>query len=220
MNLLVLLAVLTKAEVPRVTPAELAAQLDKGTAVAVDVRGSVPYELGHIPGALWLPLGILGQRAGELPEDKLLVAYCTCKAEESSLEAAVQLSGLRFSRVAVLEGGYPAWTAANLPTEKRAENAPPAALACKEGVTSYSGPVTHYRRLRGKTVLIIAGKTVTLHHRGSDDPSRFFLVDGTPFRENDWNRVETRKGELLPGLTATVWICAGGDTVVDWKSTN
>ena len=31
-------------------------------------------------------------RAGELPEDKLIVTYCTCKAEETSLEAAMLLS--------------------------------------------------------------------------------------------------------------------------------
>lgn len=215
-----LLAILTKTEVPQVTPAELSALLAKKDAIAIDVRGGVPYELGHIAGATWMPLGAIGQRAGELPDDKLLVAYCTCKAEETSLDAAVLLSQLGFTRVAVLKGGFPAWTDAGLATEARAENEPPAAVPCRNGVQSYSGPVTHYRRLRGKTVLVIDGKTVTLHHRSSDDPSRFFLIDGTPFRENDWNRVEKRSGELLPGLTATVWMCANGDTVVDWKSTN
>jgi rhodanese-related sulfurtransferase len=215
-----LLAILTKAEVPHLSPEELSALLARKEAVAIDVRGGVPYELGHIPNAVWMPLGVLGDRAGELPEDKLLVAYCTCKAEETSLEAAVLLSKLGFSHVAVLRGGYPGWTAANFATEAREAGEPPAAVTCKSGVQSYSGPVTHYRRLRGKTVLIINGETITLHHRGTDDPSRFFLFDGTPFRDNDWNRLETRKGEVRPGLAATAWVCAGGDAIVDWKSAN
>ena len=88
-SILLAAAITVKADVPRVTPAELKARMDKGEAVAIDVRGSVPYELGHIKGAVWLPLGLVAQRFDQLPQDKLIVAYCTCKAEETSLEAAL-----------------------------------------------------------------------------------------------------------------------------------
>jgi rhodanese-related sulfurtransferase len=217
--ILLLLAILTKADVPRVTADELRAKLASGEAVAVDVRGSVPYELGHLPGAVWMPLGVLQSRAGELPEDKLVVTYCTCKAEETSLEAAMLLAKGGFPRVAVLHGGYPAWTAAGFPTASRRESelAPPAAVSCTAGLKKVAGPVTHYRRLRGKTVLTVAGETVTLRHKNSDDPSRFFLVNGTPFAHNDWNRVEVRKGEVREGVKATAWLCADGETIVDWQ---
>lgn len=43
-----------------------------------------------------------------------------------------------------------------------------------------------YRRLSGKTVLPIAGEMIALRHEGSDDPSRLFLIGGTPFLHNDW----------------------------------
>ena len=87
-------------------------------AVAIDVRGSVPYDLGHIDGAVSMPLGLIAQRFDELPQDKLIVAYCSCKAEETSLEAAMLLSNQHgFARVAVLHGGYPAWKDAGLPVE-------------------------------------------------------------------------------------------------------
>ena len=217
--ILLLLAILTKADVPRVTADELRAKLASGEAVAVDVRGSVPYELGHLPDAVWMPLGLLQSRAGELPEDKLLVMYCTCKAEETSLEAAMLLSKLGFARVAVLHGGYPAWAAAGLPTRSNrgGELAAPAAVTCKSELRKIAGPVTHYRRLRGKTVLTVGGETITLQHRGGDDPSRYFLIGGTPFQHNDWNRVEVRKGEVRKGMQATVWTCAGGETIVDWQ---
>ena len=132
----------TKADVPRVTPSELKALMDKGEAVAIDVRGSVPYELGHIKGAVWLPLGLVSQRFGELPQDKLIVAYCTCKAEDASLEATMVLVRQHgFERVAVLVGGYPAWTAAGLPTEaiqtvQFEESAPAGAVSCVASIGS------------------------------------------------------------------------------------
>lgn len=219
MILFLLLSILVKADVPRVTAEELRAKLAGGEAVAVDVRGSVPYEIGHLPGALWMPLGVMSSRVGELPEDKQIVLYCTCKAEETSLEAAMLLAKGGFTNVAVLHGGYPAWTAAGFPTESRrgSELAPPAAVSCTSGLRKVTGPVTHYRRLRGKTVLTIGDEVITLRHRGSDDPSRFFLVRGTVFATNDWNRIEVRKGEARPGIQATAWLCVNGEPVVDWQ---
>ena len=64
-------------EIPRIGVEELHSLLTNGEAIAIDVRGSVPYELGHIEGAVWLPFGLIGQRAADLPKDKLIVAYCT-----------------------------------------------------------------------------------------------------------------------------------------------
>lgn len=241
-SILLAAAIATKADVPHLTPAELHALLDKGEAVAIDVRGSVPYELGHIKGAVWLPLGLMAQRFGDLPQDKLIVAYCTCKAEEVSLEAAMQLSKQHgFERVAVLAGGYPAWKDAGLPLEvtqtvefdestpggasatRGGRLAPPAAVSCdRNQLTSYAGKVKSYRRQRGKTVLVIdtsAGTTerVTLLHKGTDDPARFFLIDGTPLTSRDWPRIERRKGELHPNMSAVAWVCQNGTSIIDWR---
>ena len=237
-------AITVKADVPRVTPAELKALMDKGEAVAIDVRGSVPYELGHIKGAVWLPLGLVAQRFGELPQDKLIVAYCTCKAEETSLEAAMLLARQHgFEKVAVLVGGFPAWKEAGLPTaaiqsetvhfdesapagasaSRGGRLAPPAAVTCdRNQLTSYTGKVKSYKRQRGKTVLVIdtsadTTERVTLTHANSDDPSRFFLIDGTPFTSRDWSRLEVRKGELKPNLSAIAWVCSNGTNVIDWR---
>ena len=62
--------------VRRVSIAELQSLLEKNEAVVVDVRDEVQYKLGHIRGARSIPLGLVGARAGELPRDKLIVAYC------------------------------------------------------------------------------------------------------------------------------------------------
>ena len=62
--------------VRRVTVSELSEAMEKGEAVAVDVRGGVEYDLGHIKGARSIPLGLVAERAKELPRDKLIVTYC------------------------------------------------------------------------------------------------------------------------------------------------
>ena len=62
--------------VRRVTLAELQQAMAKGEAVAVDVRGTVAYKLGHIKGARSIPLGLVAERIKELPRDKLIVTYC------------------------------------------------------------------------------------------------------------------------------------------------
>jgi 3-mercaptopyruvate sulfurtransferase SseA len=62
--------------VRRVTIEELRAAQARGEAVIVDVRGPVEYKLGHIAGAISMPLGAVAARGGELPRDKLIVTYC------------------------------------------------------------------------------------------------------------------------------------------------
>lgn len=237
----------TKADVPRVNVQELHALMEKGDAVALDVRGSVPYELGHIKGAVWMPLGLLGQRFGELPQDKMIVAYCTCKAEETSLEAAMLLANqYGFPRVAVLHGGFPKWREAKLPIDAveeqvtvhfdqeqpanavgRAAGAgrlrPPAAVSCdRNELTSFAGKVTHYRRVKDKTTLVIetsadTTEQLTIRHSGTDDPSKFYLIHGTPFSTGDWSRVERSKGVLRVDMSAVAWVCTNGTTIIDWR---
>lgn len=235
LSLLLAATITSKADVRRVQPAELHQLMKSGEAVAIDVRGSVPFEHAHIAGAVWLPLGLINQRAGELPEDKLVVAYCTCNAEEVSLDAALRLSGLGFAKVAVLQGGFPAWAAAKLPTEsnrpieeaaapsRSGRLAPPAGVSCdRNKLTSYAGKVTKYRRQRGKTTLVMHTsadtiETVVVKHPRSSDPSRWYLIGGVPFTAADWNRIERRKGVLKPGTSAVAWVCTGGPTIVDWR---
>jgi len=245
LSLLLAATITDSAAVRRVQPAELHELMKTGEAVVIDVRGSVPFELGHVSGAVWVPLGLLGERAVELPQDKLIVAYCTCRAEETSLAAALRLSEFGFPNVAVLQGGYPAWAAAKLPvtSNRPAEDeetappsngdgggaarggrlAPPAGVTCdRNKLTSFAGTVTNYRRQSGKTTMTIhtSAETVekiTLRHPGSKDPSRWYLIGGTAFTAADWNRIEERKGVVKRELSAVAWVCTGGPTVVDWR---
>ena len=63
--------------VRRVTPAEALAAVEKGQAVIVDVRGEDSFKAGHIKGALWIPVGDIASRAGELPRGKMIITYCS-----------------------------------------------------------------------------------------------------------------------------------------------
>lgn len=64
------------AGIPRVNVAELDAALREGRAVALDVRPAEAFEEEHIRGAINIPEEEVTARAGELPKEKLVVAYC------------------------------------------------------------------------------------------------------------------------------------------------
>lgn len=64
--------------VPRMSMADFKARVDAGTVVVVDVRSLADYRLGHIPGAVSMPLNEVPARLGELKGGgKPIVTYCT-----------------------------------------------------------------------------------------------------------------------------------------------
>ncbi|HEX7151721.1 MAG TPA: rhodanese-like domain-containing protein [Thermoanaerobaculia bacterium] len=219
------------APVPRITVAEAQALQEKGDAILVDVRGSVPYELGRIAGAVWMPLGLINQRAGELPEDKTIITYCSCRSEETSLEAGAALQKLGFKRVAALTGGYPEWKKAGYPTEATqpleaapvsasgGRLAPPAAVSCnRNNLTVYGGEVTRYRRLRGRTEVTIKTDSDTVETVTVKSPEETsYLIMATPFAKGDWTRIERKKGELRPKMRVHAWVCTDGSPILDWR---
>ncbi len=64
-------------DIPRITPEELKAELDKGSVTVIDVRGATFYEASHVPGALNIPELEIKSRVAELLRDQLIVTYCT-----------------------------------------------------------------------------------------------------------------------------------------------
>ncbi|MDF2822999.1 MAG: sulfurtransferase [Mycobacterium sp.] len=61
---------------PTVTAAE-AVRLVADGALVVDVRRDFEWNRVHIPGAVHMPLEVLADRCVDLPEDRLLIAFCT-----------------------------------------------------------------------------------------------------------------------------------------------
>jgi glyoxylase-like metal-dependent hydrolase (beta-lactamase superfamily II)/rhodanese-related sulfurtransferase len=82
-----------------------------GHVQVVDVREPTEFEgpLGHIRGALLVPLGELAHRAPELPRDKPIVAVCRAGSRSAHATAILQKAGL--TDVANLPGGMLRWRA-------------------------------------------------------------------------------------------------------------
>ncbi|HEY1962705.1 MAG TPA: rhodanese-like domain-containing protein [Rhizomicrobium sp.] len=87
------------------------AEENAGAVTVLDVREPAEYTgaLGHIPGAISIPLGQLAARAGELGKDKPVVAVC--RAGGRSAQATNILREAGFERVANLPGGMLRWRA-------------------------------------------------------------------------------------------------------------
>ena len=62
---------------PPALSAAAAVDLVARGALVVDVRRDFEWRRVHIPGAVHLPLEVLPQRCIELPDDRLLIAFCT-----------------------------------------------------------------------------------------------------------------------------------------------
>src|SRR5688572_7526190 len=55
---------------------ELRRRLRDGSATVIDVRPREEYDVGHIPGALSLPVAQLRRRMKELPKSREVIVYC------------------------------------------------------------------------------------------------------------------------------------------------
>jgi rhodanese-related sulfurtransferase len=79
----------------------------------VDVRTQEEFRLGHIPGAVNIPVDELRSRLGELPVEKELVAYC--QAGQRGY-VATRILHQHVFRAANLGGGYAAYLLFGGPT--------------------------------------------------------------------------------------------------------
>ncbi|QRQ85853.1 ArsR/SmtB family transcription factor [Cupriavidus oxalaticus] len=95
---------------------ELAEQLRAGAVTLLDVRPEHEYSLGHLPGALNIPLHELERRLSALPRDQEIVAYCRGPYCVLSFEAVAALRDKGY-RVRRLVDGFPEWKAAGLEVE-------------------------------------------------------------------------------------------------------
>jgi ArsR family transcriptional regulator len=82
----------------------------------LDVRPEDEFALGHLPGAVNIPLDKLERRLADLPGDREIVAYCRGPYCILSFEAVAMLRARGYT-VHRLEDGYPEWKAAGLAIE-------------------------------------------------------------------------------------------------------
>jgi glyoxylase-like metal-dependent hydrolase (beta-lactamase superfamily II)/rhodanese-related sulfurtransferase len=83
----------------------------------LDVREAVEFTgpLGHIEGAMLIPLGELAGRLDELQRDQPIVAVCRAGSRSAQATAILQQAG--FGEIANLNGGMLRWRAEGYPVE-------------------------------------------------------------------------------------------------------
>ena len=97
-----------------VSRTELIQRLRAGTVTIIDVRPEDEFALGHLPGALNIPLRGLEDRLGEINRKQEVVAYCRGPYCVLSYEAVAALRARGF-KARRLEDGLPEWRVAGLP---------------------------------------------------------------------------------------------------------
>jgi rhodanese-related sulfurtransferase len=95
--------------VPSVSPSDLKNEVS-GFGKLIDVRSAAEFAVGHIPGAINVPLEQVEARAADIGEGPVLMI---CEAGTRAAIAAGWLEGRQL--VSVLQGGTAAWRKAGLP---------------------------------------------------------------------------------------------------------
>jgi class 3 adenylate cyclase/rhodanese-related sulfurtransferase len=103
----------------RISPQNLLTRLEMPgpPILLLDVRrpGSLQKHPFGISGAVPVVLESAGPQLPDIDRGQEIVAYCLCAGQASSTRVAQWLTDAGYQRVSVLEGGLPAWRAANLP---------------------------------------------------------------------------------------------------------
>lgn len=114
-----------KERVQGLTPEQVAAELEGGDAVLVDLREGAELEAnGRIPGSVHTPRGMLEFRADPsspyhdevLAPDKRVILHCASGGR--SALAATTLQEMGYTNVAHLDGGITKWVEEGRPTEQ------------------------------------------------------------------------------------------------------
>ncbi len=104
-----------------ITRDQAQAYFEAGTTVFIDARHKFDYDLGHIRGAINIPLETYDTSKsvlGTVPKNRLVVAYCDGAECNSSIGLSVRLAKDGYTNVKMFFGGWQEWTASHLPTEK------------------------------------------------------------------------------------------------------
>jgi ArsR family transcriptional regulator len=107
---------LKRDELEPVTRGELQQRIKKGLVTVLDVRPEEEFRLGHLPGAVNVPLGELARWLKRADRKTEVIAYCRGPYCILSFEAVAQLRTHGF-KARRLQDGFPEWKAAGLPVQ-------------------------------------------------------------------------------------------------------
>ena len=93
----------------RLDERDLAERVRRGEVTLLDVRPSIEFDNGHLPGAISIPIEDLADRLHEIPERRLVVTYCRGAYCLFAGEAVEMLRSHGFDAVR-LDGGWSEWS--------------------------------------------------------------------------------------------------------------
>ena len=106
-----------KKNIREISPEDAAAKMKSGEAVIVDVREKEEWDEEHIPDATHLSRGTIELEIEKFPDlNKTIITHCGGGGR--SALAAESLQRMGYKNVRSMAGGFKAWKAAGLPTEK------------------------------------------------------------------------------------------------------
>jgi ArsR family transcriptional regulator len=100
-----------------VSRTELARRVREKSVTLLDVRPEGEFALGHLPGAINVPLRALERKLATLPREREIIAYCRGPYCVLSFEAVALLRERGFN-VRRMAEGFPEWQAYGLPIER------------------------------------------------------------------------------------------------------
>ena len=110
-------------KIEKITLAQAKELFDNKSAVFIDARTGLWFQVGHIPGAISVPVEDYGKniKSADLEKykDTTLVVYCSGKDCTDSHNLAKKLLKDGYSKIDVFEGGWPEWSEAGYPIEKK-----------------------------------------------------------------------------------------------------
>ena len=101
-----------------ISPSNLVNLVNKEGAVILDIRDGKEYGIGHIAGAINIPLSSFDSRAGELDAYKEKPVVLVCKMGQHAGTIGRKLKANGFEHVRRLSGGMAEWTGSNMPVVK------------------------------------------------------------------------------------------------------
>ena len=107
-----------KKNITEISPTEAELKLKSGNTVIVDVREKDEWDEERIPDAIHLSRGMIEIEIGEKVPDSNTTIICHCGGGGRSALAAESLQKMGYKNVRSMAGGFKAWKAAGLPTEK------------------------------------------------------------------------------------------------------
>ncbi len=106
-----------KQNICEITVSQAKELFDKGGYLFLDCREPKEYKMGHIPGSINIPRGLLEFKIGKKVPDKSKNIVMYCKSGGRGCLATCTLCRMGYKNVKNMDGGWKAWVKAGYPIE-------------------------------------------------------------------------------------------------------